>query len=487
MSKKLKDQAEKCFDNSDSLRKPTQKEESYTQFLQELTKIINSDLKELTPKDIVKILIALYSENRNYLTLQDFEKFITDFPGILSLFTKGFRETLWTNINFPQLKLPKNFNCNTKSLKTTKKQDNMGTLYILHDHSLSKHIGIIRKNLLVIFNCNKPKSIQDVIFLKGCYLKEDCKFEVFIINIFHCTQYDSRLSIAFRSEDKKNRWYDALSIAGNIRKFKDHYTLENKIGIGKFSEVFIGLNKKTHARCAVKVIRKRKLDRFERELMVNEIRILSILDHPNVVKLIDVFDSQKYLMLVLEFIPGGELLHKIRSAELSENLITNIVKQILTVISYIHSVGVIHRDIKPENIILSNGLENLHIKLIDFGLATYTYPDSIPKITCGTLGYSAPEMLARQSYSSQIDMWSLGIVAYSLITGKLPFYDSDKKVIIEKTIKFDIDYEESVWKSFSVKALDFVQKVLNRNPNERLLPHQALSHDWLIKDFSICA
>ena len=195
-----------------------------------------------------------------------------------------------------------------------------------------------------------------------------------------------------------------MKTAGKIRKFKDFYTLGEKIGAGKFSEVFIGYEKTTTTKVAVKLINRRKLDRFEREMMKNEINILKVLDHPGIVKLIDVFDLQKTLILILEFIPGGELYNKIRSVELSEYIINKIVFQLINIICYMLSVGVIHRDIKPENIILTSAIEDPIIKLIDFGLATYICLEHTVINVCGTIGYSPPEMLLKNPYGIQSDM-----------------------------------------------------------------------------------
>ena len=436
--------------------------------------------------ELIAPILHEFSANNLCLTPEEFTNFIMNYQWTLSVFVNAFREEIWGWDYYSHLKVNHSISCvNSKFLILPLQSDIlMSSLYLFVEQNLIKCLGVVHECILIIMEYSRNQSIKETVILEGCYIKEDLRFGIFIINIYQCSQNQPRLSIAFRSEAKKNKWLAGIIDAGKIRRFKDFYIIERKLGNGKFSEVFTVIQKLNHNKFIVKFIAKRKVGRTEREMMKNEISVLKILSHPNIVKLVDVFYSQKHLMLVLERLNGKELFQSVNGFAKTEEKIHIIMYQLLKALDYMNSIGIIHRDIKSENIILVGKPERPVVKLIDFGLAAYACSRSVLTLTCGTLGYSAPEILLKSGYGSQSDMWSLGVVAYTLFTDTLPFYDSDKKIIIQKTIQMEIDYHEDVWKGFTEEAKDFVQKLLTREPRNRLTPAQALGHPWINKNFT---
>lgn len=254
------------------------------------------------------------------------------------------------------------------------------------------------------------------------------------------------------------------------RNIKETYKIEGTIGKGSFATVKKAKNRKTNIRYAVKVLSKKKMNDEDKIAMQTEIEILKSVDHPNVVKLIDVFEDERHWCLVMELMEGGELFDQILEKEFfSENEAREACKAIIEAIDYCHAQGIVHRDIKPENLLLSNkqlGISSL--KVADFGLARLLQEESMASTTCGTPGYVAPEVLMQKPYGKACDYWSIGVVAFILLSGTPPFYEEDNFELFEqiKACKYDFDVE--TWDSVSNEAKDFIKKVLVADPGVRL-------------------
>lgn len=149
--------------------------------------------------------------------------------------------------------------------------------------------------------------------------------------------------------------------------------------------------------------------------MVTEIEILRLLRHPRIIKLLEVYEGEEHIHLVMEYLKGGELFEKIlNKGSYSEADASKIMHRLLEAVSYMHTKRVIHRDLKPENIILTDSESDLQFKLIDFGLAALLEPNKKEKRRCGSPGYAAPEVLNGEEYDEKIDVFSCGIILYSL-------------------------------------------------------------------------
>ncbi|KAJ9704971.1 hypothetical protein PVL29_003155 [Vitis rotundifolia] len=177
---------------------------------------------------------------------------------------------------------------------------------------------------------------------------------------------------------------------------------------------------------------------------------------------------------------GGELLDRIlsRGGKYSEDDARAVMVQILNVVSFFHLQGVVHRDLKPENFLFTSKDENSELKAIDFGLSDFVKPDERLNDIVGSAYYVAPEVLHR-SYSTEADVWSIGVIAYILLCGSRPFWARTESGIFRAVLKADPSFDEVPWPSLSSEAKDFVKCLLNKDPRKRITAAQALSHPWI--------
>lgn len=218
------------------------------------------------------------------------------------------------------------------------------------------------------------------------------------------------------------------------RNIKETYKIEATIGKGSFATVKKAKHRASGERFAVKVLSKKKMSDEDKAAMSTEIEILKQVDHPNIVKLVDVFEDERHLCLVMELMQGGELFDQILDKEqFSELEARDATRSIIDAIAYCHTKGICHRDIKPENLLLSSkelGIASL--KIADFGLARLLDENTLASTTCGTPGYVAPEVLEQKPYGKACDYWSIGVVTFILLSGTPPFYEEDNFALFEQ-------------------------------------------------------
>jgi calcium/calmodulin-dependent protein kinase I len=236
----------------------------------------------------------------------------------------------------------------------------------------------------------------------------------------------------------------------------------------------------TGERFAVKVLSKRKMSEEDLAALHTEIEILKSVDHPNIVKLIDIFEDERHVCLVMELLLGGELFDQIiEKDKFSEYDAREATKAIIDAISYCHSLGIIHRDIKPENLLLHSKDQGIgSLKIADFGLARCLDQNQLASTTCGTPGYVAPEVLQQQPYGMECDYWSIGVVTYIMLSGTPPFYDEDNFQLFEMIKNCQYDFEDDTWKYVSEQAKAFVSEILVKDPKTRLNLEGMKNHPW---------
>lgn len=219
------------------------------------------------------------------------------------------------------------------------------------------------------------------------------------------------------------------------------------------------------------------------------------MDHPNIIKLYEIFEDKKYYYLVTEHLTGGELFDKITDEEFFEEFTesdaANIMEQLFSSINYLHSNDVVHRDLKPENLLLEKtvgtealgGKEKFKIKIIDFGTATIYKKGQTLEERYGTPYYIAPEVL-RENYNEKCDIWSLGVIMYVLLCGYPPFNGNTDKEIINavKLGKYTLD--EAEWDEISQEAKDLIRKTLTLDHKKRTSATDALRHPWF-KEYAL--
>ncbi|KAF4788639.1 ribosomal protein S6 kinase, 90kDa, polypeptide 5 [Turdus rufiventris] len=210
--------------------------------------------------------------------------------------------------------------------------------------------------------------------------------------------------------------------------------------------------------------------------------------HPNVVKLHEVFHDQLHTFLVMELLKGGELLERIQKKKhFSETEASHIMRRLVSAVSHMHDVGVVHRDLKPENLLFTDETDNSEIKIIDFGFARLKPPDNQPlKTPCFTLHYAAPELLNHNGYDESCDLWSLGVILYTMLSGQVPFQSQDRSLtctsaleIMKKIKKGEFSFEGEAWKNVSEEAKELIRGLLTVDPNKRIKMSSLRYNEWL--------
>ncbi|KAF8722383.1 hypothetical protein HU200_022493 [Digitaria exilis] len=272
---------------------------------------------------------------------------------------------------------------------------------------------------------------------------------------------------------------------GYDRHFAAKYELGKEVGRGHFGHTCLARPRKGDMRgqvLAVKVISKAKMTTaISIEDVRREVKILKALSgHSNLVKFYDACEDAINVYIIMELCEGGELLDRIlsRGGRYNEGDAKIIVEQILNVVAFCHLQGVVHRDLKPENFLFSTKDERSPMKIIDFGLSDFIKPDERLNDIVGSAYYVAPEVLHR-SYSTEADMWSIGVITYILLCGSRPFWARTESGIFRSVLRADPNFEDTPWQSVSPQAKDFVKRLLNKDYRKRMTAAQALSHPWL--------
>lgn len=254
------------------------------------------------------------------------------------------------------------------------------------------------------------------------------------------------------------------------------YDLEDTLGRGHFAVVKLARHVFTGEKVAVKVIDKTKLDEVSRAHLFQEVRCMKLVQHPNVVRLYEVIDTQTKLYLILELGDGGDMYDYIMKHEkgLDEETAKKYFRQIVHAISYCHRLRVVHRDLKPENVVFFEKLGM--VKLTDFGFSNRFLPGQKLETSCGSLAYSAPEILLGDSYDAPaVDVWSLGVILFMLVCGQAPFQEANDS----ETLTMIMDCKYTIPPHVSQECKRLIQKMLIRDPEKRATLEQIATDPWL--------
>ena len=265
-------------------------------------------------------------------------------------------------------------------------------------------------------------------------------------------------------------------------KFSDFYTFISILGSGTFGKVVHAIEKSTGTSLAVKVIEKKTVKHGKIAELKKEAEILASLNHPNVIKFFHLKETDKRLFIAMELITNGNLQQFLDGHKINDLQASQIMTGVLRAVDYIHSKNVIHRDIKPENILITSFSDLSLVKLADFGLSSQFDQSSkfqMESENCGTLKYMAPEQYAQKFYSRPVDLWSCGILMYTLVTSFHPLSSSNDS---RSSYSKKLSSPEWIFPDyFPSSARSLFLKLAEQSPIDRYTASQALNHPWILR------
>ena len=346
------------------------------------------------------------------------------------------------------------------------------------------YLVLINKDIYYYKNEDK-KEVMGMHNLSGCFIKDNGS------KVINDTTYYS-FSLVFPSKERSfycnskeiyDNFSNKLKEAFGYLNFFDYYEMLDDLGEGIFGSVKLGVEKKTKERVAIKIIKKKKAKPSDIELVRTEIDIMKLCHHPNVVHLLDHFENAEYIFIVMEYIRGGRLTDymKEKKFHFSEKRAAEIIYEIAIGVKYLHKYGIIHRDLKPDNIMLTESNDKGHIKIMDFGLSKILGKKEKTSDGFGTLTFVSPEVLIRKPYNKEIDIWSIGVILYLILSGDLPFDDEkdDEQKIAKSIVYNEVEFPPKKFENKSKEVIDLIKGCLTKEPKERIKIDEILKSDWI--------
>ncbi|GJQ81753.1 putative forkhead associated domain protein [Trypoxylus dichotomus] len=346
--------------------------------------------------------------------------------------------------------------------------------------------NISREHFVITREPGKPVHIQDL-SKNGTFLNGE--------------KIGKRKSRILQNDDEISIGFQGLKvfIYKNFQDSKDDflpsclhkkYFASKFLGRGACGEVRLIFDKRTCRPYAIKKIIKAKS--FGKQCMNNssaiqkEIRILKDwANHPFIINMYDIEETPDAFFIAMEYMEGGQLTNLIKSGQLMEKHVKYLFYQIVVGIGYLHENGIIHRDLKPENILLKekDSLDTI-VKISDFGLSKILDNESLANTRCGTPFYIAPEIVdpTQPFYDRKVDIWSLGVLLYYMLSQELPFAPSDIKLLSQLVLKGQYNMDQPVWNSVTEDAKDLVQNMLTVRPENRINLEEISDHPWIGQD-----
>ena len=361
-----------------------------------------------------------------------------------------------------------------------------------------KYYAVISQKEILFYSSNLKNELCSIWYVNDTVISILSK-----IAINKCIYYPIKIIykndimnlLFFDEKDTQIEFGNNLKICINNINFDDKYEIKEEIGEGHFAVVKKCINKNNNREYAVKIIDKQKLEKKDIELIMQEKNYMKIIKHPNIVSLIEDFENEKYIYLVMEYYKGGDLFSYIyeyykNKKMISEKNISRIIKIIAECIQYLNYFGIVHRDLKPENIVFGENENISTLTLIDLGVAI-TLPEGQTSTShIGTLEYSSPEVLTGKPYGKGVDVWSIGIILYTLFTlGSVFPFDCDSKdkkerdeTVGKKIVFLQQEYPKEFFGNKSKYLINLIDRALEKNPEKRIKIDDFLNNFWLVNN-----
>ncbi|KRX02915.1 Protein kinase-like domain [Pseudocohnilembus persalinus] len=265
----------------------------------------------------------------------------------------------------------------------------------------------------------------------------------------------------------------------------NEYQILSHLGEGAYGQVKLGLHKMTQEKVAIKVINASHINSVQEvEQVYREAEVMESLEHPYIVKIKRCLFTKTQVLLVMEYMDGGELYKKLEeSKQFTEEVAKNYFRQIALAIEYCHNNNLIHRDLKLENILLTGDDQNI-CKVADFGIAGMATNVDTDNLDLGTLQYMPPEVVSGdlKTPSQAVDIWALGVIAYTMLFGSLPFYSNNNHEVKEKIIRGKFKITNEMRNQVSPEALDLIEQCLELDYQKRIPIGKLVQHQWIKDD-----
>ncbi|CAD8146185.1 unnamed protein product [Paramecium octaurelia] len=330
--------------------------------------------------------------------------------------------------------------------------------YVLKNNKFKLKTLVLQRNYLIKFSSKKPS--QKYFNITNALLE-----------LVNHPQMGTGISISKNGENFTfyglvDKWYTNLKKWCVQPNFQKEYCMIKLIGKGSFAKVYKIQRLSDKKEFAVKLFDKTTFKTQDRPALLKEIELMRIMNHQNVVTILETYENEQYIFIVQELFNGGELHQELKKTQtFSEYGAFIVIQQVIEALHYIHSHGIIHRDIKPENIILREQGVIEQVVLADFGLADYFRKDCKYMFTrCGTPGFVAPELLQDKIYDYKVDIYSCGILLYYLLVGKGPFDSNNYDQTVMANFNGWVDLTKF---QFSIECLELLRGMLDPNPLRR--------------------
>ena len=355
-------------------------------------------------------------------------------------------------------------------------------------NKLKKYFLVLINKDIYYYKNEDKKEVMGMHNLSGCFVKDNGtkKINEKIYYSFTLVFPAKERSFYCSSKEVHDNFIEKLKEAFGYLNFFDYYEMLDDLGEGIFGSVKLGVEKKTKERVAIKIIKKKKAKQSDIELVRTEIDVMKLCHHPNVVHLLDHFENAEYIFIVMEYIRGGRLTDYMKENKFNftEKRAAELIYEIALGVKYLHKYGIIHRDLKPDNIMLTEANDKGHIKIMDFGLSKILGKKEKASDGFGTLTFVSPEVLVRKPYNKEIDIWSIGVILYFMLSGELPFDDEgDDEQKIAKSIVFnEVKFTSQKFENKSKEVIDLIKRCLTKEPKERIKADEILKCDWIKKN-----